>query len=128
MTVRTLLVDDVPELRVLLRASLEDSGSFAVVGEAENGVEAVEYAERHKPDLVLLDVSMPCRDGMEALPQILEVSPGSRVVMLSSVEAERLRPTALERGASAYLEKGIDPERLVEELLAVVRAKIPRDA
>ena len=124
MTVRTLLVDDVPELRVLLRTSLEDSGSFAVVGEAENGVEAVECAARCKPDLVLLDVSMPRQDGMEALPQILEVSPRSRVVMLSAVEAGRLRRTALERGASAYLEKGIDPERLVEELLAVVRAQV----
>jgi CheY-like chemotaxis protein len=117
--VRTLLVDDVAELRALLRLTLEESG-FRVVGEAGDGVEAVELAREHRPELVLLDVSMPVLDGMEALPLVLEASPASSVVILSSVEAGRLEEAAFERGAAAYLEKGIEPDDLVRELLAVV--------
>jgi DNA-binding NarL/FixJ family response regulator len=120
--VRTLLVDDVAELRALLRVTLEQSGGFRVVGEAENGLEAVERAQQHQPELVLLDVAMPLRDGMEALPLILEASPASRVVVLSAVEAQRLARTALARGAVAYLEKSIDPDDLVRELRAVMAA------
>ena len=117
-----LVVDDAGYLRGLLRLNLELSGRFRVVGEAANGVEAVERAKEHRPDLVLLDVSMPVQDGIASLPQILAVSPGSKVVMLSGLDARRLAPIALERGAAAYLEKGIEPDRLVEELLGVLVA------
>ena len=115
-----LLVDDAVQLRALLRANLELSGRFRIVAEAANGVEAVERAAEHRPDLVLLDISMPVQDGIESLPQIRDASPASKIVMLSGFDARRLAPIALERGAAAYLEKGIEPDRLVEELLAVL--------
>ena len=120
--IRTLLVDDASDFRALLRLTLEESG-FRVVDEAENGVEAVELARRHQPDLVLLDVSMPVRDGIEALPLIRSVSPASCVVMLSSVEADRLEDEAAELGAAAYLEKGIEPHDLVRELRAALASE-----
>lgn len=72
---------------------------------------------------MLLDVSMPVMDGMEALPLILEASPKTKVVVLSGFEAERLGPNALELGAAAYLEKGISPANLVKSLLEVMAAE-----
>ena len=123
-----LLVDDVRELRMLLRIALELSGRFHVVGEAEDGVEAVECAEKHRPDLVILDVSMPVRDGMDALPLVLQASPQSTVVMLSAIEEKRLGRAAVERGAAAYIEKGLEPEQLVHELVRLMDAQRENDA
>jgi hypothetical protein len=115
------LADDVFDLRFMVKLALERSGRFQVVAEAENGDEAVELAKEHQPDLVLLDVSMPVKDGLEALPDIRSVSPNAKVVMLSGFEASRLAAAALESGAAAYLEKGIPPNDLVAELLKVLR-------
>jgi DNA-binding NarL/FixJ family response regulator len=117
---RIVLADDVFDLRFMVKLALERSGRFQVVGEAENGDEAVKLAEKHQPDLVLLDVSMPVKDGLEALPDIRSVSPNAKVVMLSGFEASRLASTAIASGASAYLEKGIPPGQLVTELLKVL--------
>lgn len=117
---RTVLADDVFDLRFMVKLALERSGRFQVVAEAENGDQAVEMARTHQPDLVLLDVSMPVKDGLEALPDIRSVSPDTKVVMLSGFEASRLAATAMESGASAYLEKGIPPRELVSELLKVL--------
>jgi DNA-binding NarL/FixJ family response regulator len=118
-----LLVDDVRELRALLRLSLELSGRFHVVGEAEDGIEAVECAEKHRPDLVVLDISMPRRDGIEALPLLRDASPRSTVVVLSALDERKLGAVALERGASAYIEKGVDPDAIVERLVAVMESR-----
>ena len=117
---RIVLADDVFDLRFMVKLALERSGRFQVVAEAENGDEAVALAKQHQPDLVLLDVSMPVKDGLEALPDIRSVSPNAKVVMLSGFEASRLASTALESGAAAYLEKGIPPGELVNELLKVL--------
>jgi DNA-binding NarL/FixJ family response regulator len=119
---RVLVVDDVLEIRYLLREVLALSGRFEVVAEAGDGIQAIEEAGRHQPDLVVLDLSMPRMDGLEALPQILLSSPGSKVVVLSGFEERRLGRVAMERGASGYLEKGVHPRNLVEELLRVLEA------
>lgn len=119
---RTLLVDDVPELRRLLRHVLEWSDRFEVVGEADSGREGIDQALEKSPDLVLLDISMPVMDGMEALPLIREASPSSKIVMLSGFEAERLARSALDMGASAYIEKGTPPAALISRLLEVLQA------
>src|SRR5688500_5919139 len=120
MPYRTLLADDVFDLRFMVRLALERSGKFEVVAEAENGQEAVDMARAHKPDLVLLDISMPVLDGLEALPQVLEACTECKVVMLSGFEASRLGATALELGAAGYLEKGVSPIKLVSELEKVM--------
>ena len=117
---RTLLADDVFDLRFMVKLALERSGRFEVIAEAENGHQAVEMARLHQPDLVLLDISMPVMDGLEALPDIKTASPTATVVMLSGFEADRLASTAIESGAAAYLEKGIPPKELVAELLRVL--------
>src|SRR5687768_1890635 len=120
MPYRTLLADDVFDLRFMVRLALERSGKFEVVAEAENGQEAIDLTRAHKPDLVLLDISMPVLDGLEALPQVLEACSECKVVMLSGFEASRLGSTALELGASGYLEKGVSPSELIKELEKVM--------
>lgn len=122
-----LLADDVPELRRLLRHVLSMSDRFDVIAEAENGLEAVQLAEQHKPNLLLLDISMPVMDGMEALPKIRQASPDTQVVVLSGFEAERMGQAALDAGAAAYLEKGIPPGVLIDRLLAIMAPGESRD-
>jgi signal transduction histidine kinase len=112
-TFGVILADDVPDLRLLVRMALESSGRFKVVAEAEDGIQAVELSGLHKPDLVILDVSMPRQDGLQSLPKILAASPDTKVIVLSGFEAERLASAARELGAISYLEKGLPPAQLV---------------
>jgi two-component system, sensor histidine kinase and response regulator len=117
--IRTLIVDDVADLRRLYRLVLESSGRFEIVGEADDGDAAVAVAAQVQPALVTLDVSMPRRDGMEALPDILAVAPDARVVMVTGFEAGRLEGMARARGAVGFLEKGLAPDELVQALLVL---------
>ncbi len=117
---RALLVDDMIPLRQMIRLTLERSGRFCVVGEAGNGRDGIDAAKDLQPDVVLLDVSMPVMDGLEALPQICEVAPSAAVVMLSGFSETRLGAEATAGGARAYLEKGLSPEALVARLLGLL--------
>lgn len=118
--IRILLADDTADVRLLLRMILEATGTFTVVAEATNGFEAVNLAETHRPDIVLLDLAMPVMDGLQALPEILRHSPGSKVVILSGFSADRVAREAIELGASTYLEKGIAPPEMIRRLEALV--------
>jgi DNA-binding NarL/FixJ family response regulator len=120
---RVVIVDDVLTLRALIRITLEGSRQFDVVAEGGTGREAVTLAEQHQPDVVLLDISMPVADGMQALPDVLRVAPGTRVVMLSGFQEQALGPLAATLGATGYLEKGLTPDELVDALLALVEAE-----
>jgi signal transduction histidine kinase/CheY-like chemotaxis protein len=115
-----LLADDVAALRNLVRLAIESSGRFRVVGEASDGGGAITEAVALHPDLVLLDLSMPKMDGLEALPRILEAVPTTRVVVLSGFNHVRMAPVATRLGASAYLEKGLEPAELVASLLRLL--------
>ena len=117
---RVVLVDDMVELRQLIKLTLERSGRFEVVGQAGNGREGIEVATEALPDLVLLDVSMPVMDGLEALPLICRAVPYTTVVMLSGFSEARLGADAAAGGAAAYLEKGLTPDALVARLLDVL--------
>ncbi len=110
---RILLVDDVVEIRYLLRMLLANVRLCQVVGEAEDGKGAVELAQELQPDVVILDVEMPVLDGFRALPMILQVAPGAKVIVYSSAEPARERE-AFELGAFAYVQKGRDPMLVVD--------------
>lgn len=119
-----VLADDVAALRRLVRLATEASGRFQVVAEASTGLEAIARAGECKPDLVLLDLSMPELDGLEALPRVLEAAPNSHVVVLSGFNHARMEPVAKRLGASAYLEKGVEPDQLVRALLDVLEPTV----
>jgi DNA-binding NarL/FixJ family response regulator len=116
--IRVLLCDDVPDLRMLLRLNLETDGDVQVIGEAGDGIEAVEQARDLQPDIVLLDLSMPRLDGLEAIPLIREAAPDAAIVVFSGFLTELVAKQVLEAGATSYLEKGTPHE----ELIGAIRA------
>ena len=126
-TFRTLLVDDMVELRAMIRLTLERSGRFEVIGEAGDGREAIEAVSTMSPDVVLLDVAMPVMDGLEALPHLRDRAPDATVIMLSGFSELRLGAEAAALGAAAYLEKGLAPAALVSRVLEVLEGCRPAD-
>jgi DNA-binding NarL/FixJ family response regulator len=104
--IRVVLCDDAPGFRALVRYTLEDDPDLVVVGEAGDGSAGLEAVAELRPDVVLLDISMPRLGGLDAIAAMLERSPSSRVVALSGHTAEEMGGAALARGAHAYVEKG----------------------
>ena len=117
---RVLVVDDAPDIRLLVRLALDSSDGYSVVAEAATGVEAIELAARHQPDVVLLDVSLPGMDGLQALPRSCGSRPGRRVVMFSAFETRALADTALRLGAVGYITKDIVLSNLAEHLTGLL--------
>jgi len=104
MTIRLMLADDHRMLREGLRRSMIEEG-FDVVGEAQDGVEAVALAEQLVPDVILMDVSMPNCDGVEACRQVKARNSGPKVVMLTMHADKEVLTNAIRAGASGYLVK-----------------------
>ena len=126
--IRVIIVDDHTMVRQGLRTFLELQDTSAlpieVVGEAANGVEAVELACRTQPDIVLLDLVMPEMDGIQAARKIIEGSPRSRVIILTSFgEEDKLLP-AIRAGAQGYLLKDIPPADLVRAIHEAYLGKV----
>ena len=121
--IRVLLVDDHPMVRQGLAAVLEDEPDLEVVGEASNGVDAISQVERLRPDVVLMDYSMPEMDGLEATRRITERWPEQRVIGLSMYEEQDRGRAMLEAGAGAYLSKTGD----TNTLLATIRRQKAED-
>jgi CheY-like chemotaxis protein len=116
-TIRVLLCDDVQAFRALMRYSLEEEEGIEVVGEAADGNEGIRQAAELRPDVVLLDLSMPECDGLEAIPAMRRRSPTSKIVALSGFAAGRMAEPVMASGAQAYLEKGVD----MVEIVAAIR-------
>jgi DNA-binding NarL/FixJ family response regulator len=95
-----------------MRSALEAEADLEVVGEAGDGRTGLEVIARLKPDVVLLDLSMPGIDGLEAIPEIRAQSPDSAIVVFSGFSAARMRSHALALGAVSYVEKGTALDRL----------------
>jgi DNA-binding NarL/FixJ family response regulator len=114
--IRVVLCDDVARLRQALRAALEDDGEIEVVGETANGREGLQVITQLRPDVALIDLSMPEMDGMEVIPLIRKSAPNTGIIVLSGFGASRMGKLALERGADRYVEKG--------ERLDVLRATV----
>ncbi|MGD2157324.1 MAG: response regulator transcription factor [Anaerolineales bacterium] len=116
--IRVLLADDHHLVRQGIRALLEESDDIEIVGEAEDGQQAVEMAERLRPDVLLMDIAMPRLNGVQATEQVMRLGGSTQVVMLSMYSDETLVRQALRSGARGYLLK----RSLAEELLLAVRA------
>ena len=106
------LVDDIPELRELIKYGMEEDPGFEVVGEAGDGKSAIEGIAKTRPAAVLLDLSMPDMDGLQAIPRIREGDPDVAIIVLSGFSADRMSSHVLERGADGYVEKGTPIQEL----------------
>jgi DNA-binding NarL/FixJ family response regulator len=118
--VRVLVADDHPVIRRMVRSTLEVQPHFEVCGEARNGAEAIEEAKKLKPDVVVLNVTMPVKNGFEAAREIRASLPGSAIVILSSNADWRFVEEARKLGVRAYVAKTKAGEGLVKAVEAAV--------
>ncbi len=122
-TITILLAEDHPIVREGLREVLQDEDDIEIVGEAENGRQAVAFASKFCPDVVVMDISMPLISGMEATRQILQTTPNTKVLVLSSHTEEAYIEQARALGASGYLVKQTDTHALPDAIRDVHQGK-----
>lgn len=123
MTVRVVLADDHPLVREGVRALLESDPDFEVVGQAGDGEEAIALAERLQPDVVVLDLMMSGRNGLDAMAELIERAAGTRVLVLSMHQSEAYVLEALRRGAVGYVLKQADAGELVRAIREVAAGR-----
>ena len=123
--IRVLIVDDHPLVRRGLTSLLSAARGIDVVGAAADGEEAVTWVAQSKPDVVLMDVSMPGMTGMEAARRVLAVNPGTRIVMLTSFSQRDVVVESFDAGAVGYLLKDAEPEELISGIRAAARGDAP---
>lgn len=119
MTIRVVVADDQSLVRAGFRMLLSDLSDIEVVGDARNGLEAVERSRRLHPDVVLMDIRMPELDGLEATRQILAESERTRVLVLTTFDLDEYIYEALRSGASGFVLKDDPPEQLIAAIRAV---------
>ena len=115
MAVNVLIVDDLAFIKIVLRDILEKSG-FRVVGEASNGEQAITMYQDTRPDVVLMDITMPGMDGITALKRIRQIDPAARVIICSALGQQRLIVQAIQLGAKDFIVKPFQPQRVVSAL------------
>ena len=120
---RALIVEDYEEFRQLLHLLLKENSRCLIVGEARDGLQAVDQAQELQPELILLDLSLPKINGMEALRRIRKLSPNSKVVILSQDSSSEVVRGALRFGAVGYLLKS-DAIELPLAVDAVLRGEV----
>lgn len=114
-----LIVDDAAFMRMMIRNILERNG-YEVKGEATNGVEAVEQYQALHPDVVTMDITMPEKDGLQALKEIRSIDSQAKVVMASAMGQQAMVIEAIQSGAVDFLVKPFDEQRVVQALKKVV--------
>lgn len=119
--VGVLICDDNEAMRALLRVVIGLRPSLHVVGEAADGDAAISEATRLHPDVIMLDLAMPRRTGLEALSELRVVAPAAKIIVFSGFSAPSVAAEVIELGAARYLSKGADPEAIndaIEEVAA----------
>jgi two-component system chemotaxis response regulator CheY len=114
-----LIVDDEQHLRVYLKLLLKQIG-FTAFFEAGNGQQGIDLYKAHQPDLVLMDVNMPVKEGIEALKEIVDFDPRAVVVMASSVASRKAVEASVESGASYYIRKDTPKAKMTELLNGLI--------
>ena len=119
MASRVLIVDDLAFIKLIIKDTLEKTG-FEVAGEASNGVEAIEQYKRLQPDIVLMDITMPKMDGIQALQEIVKIDPQAKVIMCSALGQQKLIIQSIQLGAKDFIVKPFQPDRVLEAVRKVV--------
>lgn len=115
MAIDVLIVDDLTFIKMVLRDLVEKAG-FRVVGEASDGLEALAQFEDKRPDVVLLDITMPKMDGLTTLKKMLEIDPKANVIMCSALGQQQLIVQAIQLGAKDFIVKPFRPERVIASI------------
>jgi DNA-binding NarL/FixJ family response regulator len=123
VTIRTAIVDDAADIRMLVRLQLDLDKRFAVVGEAADGIEGLDVIDRERPDLVLLDLAMPNMDGLEVLEELHRRNWERPVVVFSGFANQAMIDKAMSLGAASYVKKGLDIADIPDLLARAVAAK-----
>ncbi|MEV4459586.1 response regulator transcription factor [Microbispora sp. NPDC049633] len=123
--IRVVVADDQALVRAGVRMMLEAAGDMEVCGEAADGAEAVRLTERHRPDVVLMDLRMPRVDGLEATRRILAAQPSARIVVLTTFSEDASLYAALGAGALGFLVKDDPPARMVESVRRAAAGEPP---
>ncbi len=113
--IKIILVDDLSFMRDAIRQILENS-NMSVLGEAENGLEAVKMYMELEPDIVLMDITMPVMDGLESLKRIRQYDPGAKVIMCSALGQQKYIIKAIQFGARDFILKPFLPERILSSV------------
>lgn len=119
MAKNILICDDAAFMRMMIKDILTKNG-YNVAGEAENGLKAVEKYGELKPDLVLMDITMPEMDGIQALKQIKAGDPGAQVIMCSAMGQQAMVIESIQAGAKDFIVKPFQPDRVIEAVKKVV--------
>ena len=119
MAKNILIVDDAAFMRMMIKDILTKNG-YEIAGEAENGQKAVEKYNETKPDLVLMDITMPEMDGIQALKKIKEIDAGANVIMCSAMGQQAMVIEAIQSGAKDFIVKPFQAERVLEAVKKVV--------
>ena len=119
MAKNILICDDAAFMRMMIKDILTKNG-YNVVGEAENGLKAVEKYQETKPDLVLMDITMPEMDGIQALKGIKAIDPSANVIMCSAMGQQAMVIEAIQSGAKDFIVKPFQAERVLEAVKKVV--------
>ena len=123
-----LICDDNQPLRAVLRDVIGLRPSLRVVGEAGDGNEAIEEAARLQPDVILLDLAMPRKTGLDALPELRQVAPAAKIIVFSGFSTASVADEVLALGAARYLAKGADIDEIndaIEEVAALPMGAVP---
>lgn len=119
MAIRVLIVDDAAFMRMMVKDILSKNG-YEVVGEAENGLKAVEKYQELKPDLTTMDITMPEMDGITAVKEIKKIDPNAKVIMCSAMGQQAMVIEAIQSGARDFIVKPFQPDRVLEAVSKAV--------
>ena len=117
---RFVIVDDAIFMRTVLNKMLQEE-QFEVVGEAGNGLEAIKIAKDQQPDIVTLDITMPEMDGIQAVSEILAVSPNTKIIMCSAMGQQAMVIEAIKRGAKDFIVKPFEKSRVLQAVQNVTK-------
>lgn len=111
-----VIVDDATFIRQVLRKIIEENTSYSVVGEADDGIKAIDQARIHKPDVMTVDITMPNMDGIQAIQEIKKICPLTKIIVVSAMSQQAMIIDAVKAGADDFIVKPFDKNRVQQSI------------